>query len=160
MVFDLPVRAVVASVLPDAVLSDVQPVTKGIFNVGWRVATSRGTYLIEINDDPRAEDIFAAARRATHTALTHGVPMPRLLDSGRDDGGRAFLIQEWIDGTGAEDYLITAAGVAERHRLFARLGAVLARLHDIPYADTGPITSAMSHRRSWTATRPASRRGT
>lgn len=29
--------------------------------------------------------------------------------------------------------------MAERHRLFARLGAVLARLHNIPYADTGPI---------------------
>lgn len=90
MVFDLPVRAVVASVLPDAVLSDAQPMTKGIFNVGWRVATSRGTYLIKINDDPQAADFFAAARRATHTALTHGVPVPRLLDSGRDGGAAPF----------------------------------------------------------------------
>ncbi|MDT0529073.1 aminoglycoside phosphotransferase family protein [Micromonospora sp. DSM 115977] len=130
---------ILTSVVPQAATLGATPVTKGIFSTGWRVHTTDGDYLVKINEDSRAAGDFLGARRATETALAHGVPVPRLLGSGSDGDGHAFLVQEWIDGTDAEDHFAARDG-RERRRVLERLGAVLARLHDIPYTTQGPTS--------------------
>ncbi|MEV4664168.1 aminoglycoside phosphotransferase family protein [Micromonospora echinofusca] len=130
---------ILTSVVPQAAPLGATPVTKGIFSIGWRVHSIDGDYLVKINEDSRAADDFLGARRATTTALAHGVPVPRLLGSGSDGDGHAFLVQEWIDGTDAEDHFAARDG-RERRRVLERLGAVLARLHDIPYTAQGPAS--------------------
>ncbi|MGK5630563.1 phosphotransferase, partial [Streptomyces sp. URMC 123] len=124
-------------------LGEPVPTTKGLFSAGWRVATDRGTLLVKVNSDPgAAQEHFERSADASRAAREHGVRVPRVLGFGTVDrldgagaapGPHAYVIQEWLPGRDLEDHLEDASP-AEAAAAFRDLGALVGKLHTIPYA--------------------------
>src|SRR4051812_16927453 len=84
---------------------------------------------------PEGMALEAAAIGASHR---HGVPVPRLIDSGTDPAvvGAPYLVTEHVDGeTIARRLLREDRYAGARAGLAAQMGAALAGIHSIPVAE-------------------------
>ena len=106
-----------------------QPVTQGLLNRGYRLATTRGAYFLKQHlDAPTADrDTITRQHRATQRLHALGLPVaPPLADAaGRTVaviGGRCYALHPWIEGRHRDGAQLTAAGSR-------RLGALLGHVH-------------------------------
>ncbi|GAA4009675.1 hypothetical protein GCM10022384_63970 [Streptomyces marokkonensis] len=139
-----PLQYLLRHTVPGAVLEDEPvPTRKGLSNEGWRLATDHGTFMVKLNDAPgAAQEHFARAADASRLLRERGLAVPQVFAYGSTDTlewptadaePRAYLVQEWLDGQDAEDYLRTASK-PQADQLFHRLGALVGAVHDIPFA--------------------------
>ncbi|MGW1009666.1 phosphotransferase [Streptomyces termitum] len=105
------------------------PVTEGLLNRGYRLATTRGSYFLKQHlDAPTADrDTITRQHRATHRLHALGLPVaPPLADSrGRTVaviGGRCYALHPWVEGRHRDGAQLTPGGSR-------RLGALLGRVH-------------------------------
>ena len=83
--------------------------------------------------DTRDMEVEASVLRAAAAA---GVPVPRLLASGRFDHGARYMIQSWVDGeTIARKILRDDAFADARVSLVGQFASALAAVHSIPIDD-------------------------
>ncbi|MFV0128823.1 phosphotransferase [Streptomyces sp. HMX112] len=105
------------------------PVTQGLLNRGYRLATTRGAYFLKQHlDAPTADrDTIVRQHRATQRLHGLGVPVaPPLPDSeGRtvaEIDGRCYALHPWVEGRHRGGAQLTTAGSR-------RLGALLGLVH-------------------------------
>ncbi|MFF7179951.1 phosphotransferase [Streptomyces sp. NPDC008121] len=105
------------------------PVTQGLLNRGYRLATTRGAYFLKQHlDAPTADrDTISRQHRATERLHALGLPVaPPLADSaGRTVaviGGRCYALHPWVDGRHRDGAQLCAAGSR-------RLGTLLGHVH-------------------------------
>ena len=106
-----------------------EPVTQGLLNRGYRLATTRGAYFLKQHlDAPTADrDTISRQHRATQRLHALGLPVaPPLADSaGRTVaviGGRCYALHPWVDGRHRDGTQLSAGGSR-------RLGLLLGRVH-------------------------------
>ncbi|WP_405379170.1 MULTISPECIES: phosphotransferase [Streptomyces] len=106
-----------------------EPLTEGLLNHGYRLATTRGRYFLKhhLDGDPGAIAPLVRQHRATAALAELGLPVaPPLADRrGRTvavHGGRCFALHPWVEGQHRDG---TQLSRAESHRL----GALLGRVH-------------------------------
>ncbi|MFE7775480.1 phosphotransferase [Streptomyces sp. NPDC057445] len=117
-----------------------EPVTQGLLNRGYRLATTRGAYFLKHHlDAPTADrDTIARQHRATQRLQSLGVPVaPPVQDTTGDTvaviGGRCYALHPWVDGRHRDGAQLTTA---ESRRLGALLGLVHTGLERV--MDTSP----------------------
>ncbi|NML52369.1 phosphotransferase [Streptomyces sp. R302] len=105
------------------------PVTEGLLNRGYRLATTRGRYFLKQHLDAPTADRATITRqhRATQRLHALGLPVaPPLPDSrGRTVAvidGRCYALHPWVEGRHRDGAQLTAGGSR-------RLGALLGRVH-------------------------------
>ncbi|MET9799732.1 phosphotransferase [Streptomyces sp. NPDC006368] len=105
------------------------PVTQGLLNRGYRLATTRGAYFLKQHLDAPTADRATIVRQHRATQRLHGlgVPVaPPLPDAeGRtvaEIGGRCYALHPWVDGRHRGGDQLTTAGSR-------RLGALLGLVH-------------------------------
>ncbi|MER7107028.1 phosphotransferase [Streptomyces sp. NPDC000229] len=105
------------------------PVTQGLLNRGYRLATTHGAYFLKQHlDAPTADrDTIVRQHRATQRLHALGVPVaPPLPDAEGDTvaeiDGRCYALHPWIEGRHRAGAQLTAAGSR-------RLGALLGLVH-------------------------------
>ncbi|MGW2563308.1 phosphotransferase [Streptomyces sp. NPDC001514] len=105
-----------------------EPVTQGLLNRGYRLATTRGAYFLKHHlDAPTADrDTIVRQHRATQRLQSLGVPVaPPVQDTAGDTvaviGGRCYALHPWVDGRHRVGAQLTTA---ESRRLGALLGLV------------------------------------
>lgn len=80
--------------------------------------------------DTRDMEVEASVLRSADAA---GVPVPRLVASGRFDDGARYIIQSWVDGeTIARKILRDDVFASARRSLVGQFATALARVHSIP----------------------------
>ncbi|WP_030752578.1 phosphotransferase [Streptomyces griseus] len=106
------------------------PVTEGLLNRGYRLATTRGHYFLKQHLDAPTADRATIARqhRATQRLHALGLPVaPPLPDSrGRTVaviGGRCYALHPWVEGRHRDGAQLTTHGSR-------RLGSLLGRVHN------------------------------
>lgn len=106
-----------------------RPVTEGLLNRGYRLATTRGAYFLKQHLDAPTADRATIARqhRATQRLHALGLPVaPPLADSGGRTvaviGGRCYALHPWVDGRHRDGAQLSPRGSR-------RLGALLGRVH-------------------------------
>jgi aminoglycoside phosphotransferase (APT) family kinase protein len=83
--------------------------------------------------DTRDMEVEASVLRAAATA---GVPVPRLLASGRFEQGARYMIQSWVEGeTIARKILRDEVFASARESLVGQFATALAAVHSIPIDD-------------------------
>jgi Ser/Thr protein kinase RdoA (MazF antagonist) len=110
--------------LPGEPLS-CKPVTQGLLNRGYRLATTRGAYFLKHHLDGDHEAI-AHQHRATKRLQTLGVPVaPPVEDADGATvaviGGRCYALHPWIDGRHRDGAQLSTA---QSRRLGSLLGLV------------------------------------
>lgn len=110
----------------------VKRLAKGHGSCGWLVERAGGERLLVklAMWDDRIDNVHCALVMAAE----RGVPAPRLIDVFRDEDslhGRVLSVLTWIDGLDWTD-IVSASGAAEKRRLCAQLGEILAKLHFPP----------------------------
>ncbi|MFF9149597.1 phosphotransferase [Streptomyces sp. NPDC014861] len=105
------------------------PVTEGLLNRGYRLATTRGRYFLKQHLDAPTADRATITRqhRATQRLHALGLPVaPPLPDSrGRTVAvidGRCYALHPWVEGRHRDGAQLTPGGSR-------RLGALLGRVH-------------------------------
>ncbi|MFF8291556.1 phosphotransferase [Streptomyces sp. NPDC016309] len=106
-----------------------EPVTQGLLNRGYRLATTRGAYFLKQHLDAPTADRATIVRQHRATQRLHdlGVPVaPPLPDAGGDTvaeiDGRCYALHPWIEGRHRAGAQLTTTGSA-------RLGALLGLVH-------------------------------
>ncbi|GGT20688.1 phosphotransferase [Streptomyces purpureus] len=102
-----------------------EPVTLGLLNRGYRLATTRGAYFLKHHLDGDHEAI-ARQHRATQRLQSLGVPVaPPLEDTDGGTvtviGGRCYALHPWVDGRHRDGAQLTTV---ESRRLGSLLGLV------------------------------------
>ncbi|WP_418961426.1 phosphotransferase [Streptomyces tritici] len=115
------------------------PVTQGLLNRGYRLATTRGAYFLKQHVDAPTADRATITRQHQATQRLHalGLPVaPPLADSaGRTVAvvdGHCYALHPWVEGRHRDGAQLTASG---SHRLGALLGHVhtcLAQVMETP----------------------------
>lgn len=83
--------------------------------------------------DTRDMEVEASVLRAAEVG---GVPVPRLVSSGRLDGGARYMVQSWVDGeTIARKILRDDVFATAREVLVGQFATALAAVHSIPVDD-------------------------
>ncbi|MER5462910.1 phosphotransferase [Streptomyces sp. NPDC002668] len=103
-----------------------EPVTQGLLNRGYRLATTRGSYFLKHHLDGDRESI-TRQHRATQRLGALGVPVaPPVEDTHGDTvaviGGRCYALHPWIDGRHRDGTQLTAVQST-------RLGSLLGLVH-------------------------------
>jgi Ser/Thr protein kinase RdoA (MazF antagonist) len=109
------------------------PVARGKQGLVWRLDTAAGSWAVKVPFDRSGEDEVRAATAFQETACAAGVPAPRVR---RTTEGRVFAtlegrqvrVYEWVD-------LRAPDATLDPHLV----GAVVAAVHRVPAADTGPL---------------------
>ncbi|MEU2431514.1 phosphotransferase [Streptomyces sp. NPDC007861] len=121
-----------------------EPVTQGLLNRGYRLATTRGAYFLKQHVDAPTADRATIVRqhRATQRLQSLGVPVaPPVADTAGDTvaviGGRCYALHPWIDGRHRDGAQLTTA---ESRRLGALLGLVHTGLERVMEAEPHPRT--------------------
>ncbi|MGW1883401.1 phosphotransferase [Streptomyces sp. NPDC001970] len=116
-----------------------EPVTQGLLNRGYRLATTRGAYFLKQHVDAPTADRATIVRqhRATQRLQSLGVPVaPPVQDTAGDTvaviGGRCYALHPWVDGRHRGGAQLTTA---ESRRLGALLGRVHTALERVMEAD-------------------------
>ncbi|MEU2156974.1 phosphotransferase [Streptomyces sp. NPDC019396] len=119
-----------------------EPVTQGLLNRGYRLATTRGAYFLKHHLDAPTADRATIVRqhRATQRLQSLGVPVaPPVQDTAGDTvaviGGRCYALHPWVDGRHRVGAQLTTA---ESRRLGALLGRVHTGLDQVMEADGQP----------------------
>ncbi|MFF8831968.1 phosphotransferase [Streptomyces sp. NPDC015131] len=106
-----------------------EPVSQGLLNRGYRLATTRGAYFLKQHVDAPTADRATIVRqhRATQRLHTLGVPVaPPLPDAEGETvaeiGGRCYALHPWVEGRHRAGAQLSAAGSR-------RLGALLGLVH-------------------------------
>ncbi|MCA1223671.1 phosphotransferase [Streptomyces sp. 8L] len=107
-------------------LLSCEPVTQGLLNRGYRLATTRGAYFLKHHLDGD-RDAIVRQHRATQRLERLGVPVaPPVEDAGGDTvaviGGHCYALHPWIDGRHRGGAQLTV-------RASAHLGALLGLVH-------------------------------
>jgi Ser/Thr protein kinase RdoA (MazF antagonist) len=119
------------------------PVTQGLLNRGYRLATTRGAYFLKQHLDAPTADRATIVRQHRATQRLHqlGVPVaPPLPDAGGDTvveiDGRCYALHPWVEGRHRGGDQLTTAG---SRRLGALLGLVHTCLEQVmePHTDRG-----------------------
>ncbi|MET7616238.1 phosphotransferase [Streptomyces sp. NPDC005408] len=102
-----------------------EPVTQGLLNRGYRLATTRGAYFLKHHLDGDREAI-ARQHRATQRLQTLGVPVAPPVEDAHGDtvaviGGRCYALHPWIEGRHRDGAQLTTA---QSRRLGSLLGLV------------------------------------
>lgn len=102
-----------------------EPVTQGLLNRGYRLATTRGAYFLKHHLDGDREAI-ARQHRATQRLQTLGVPVAPPVEDAYGDtvaviGGRCYALHPWIDGRHRDGAQLTTL---QSRRLGSLLGLV------------------------------------
>ncbi|MFC4612238.1 phosphotransferase [Streptomyces maoxianensis] len=102
-----------------------EPVTQGLLNRGYRLATTRGAYFLKHHLDGDREAI-ARQHRATQRLQTLGVPVaPPVEDANGDTvaviGGRCYALHPWVEGRHRDGAQLTTL---QSRRLGSLLGLV------------------------------------
>lgn len=112
-----------------------EPVTQGLLNRGYRLATTRGDYFLKHHlDAPTADrETIVRQHRATQRLQSLGVPVaPPVEDTTGDTvaviGGRCYALHPWVDGRHRDGAQLTTA---ESRRLGALLGLVHTGLEQV-----------------------------
>ena len=111
-------------------------------NVTFRVSATDGDYVLRLHR-PGYNSIeeLDSERQWTRALIEAGVPVP---DSVATRDGRQFTLVDipggnescfagmtrWIEGTPLRDYLDSRADAGERRRIFARIGELVAAMHN------------------------------
>ncbi|MEU9009321.1 phosphotransferase [Streptomyces sp. NPDC048479] len=103
-----------------------EPVTQGLLNRGYRLATTRGSYFLKHHLDGDRESI-ARQHRATQRLEALGVPVAPPVEDAYGDtvaviGGRCYALHPWIDGRHRDGTQLTAVQST-------RLGSLLGLVH-------------------------------
>ncbi|MFF3323371.1 phosphotransferase [Streptomyces sp. NPDC002889] len=111
--------------LPGEPLS-CRPVTQGLLNRGYRLATTRGAYFLKHHLDGDQEAI-SHQHRATQRLQTLGVPVAPPVEDAHGGtvaliGGHCYALHPWIDGRHRDGAQLTTAQSR-------RLGSLLGRVH-------------------------------
>ncbi|MGW7362626.1 phosphotransferase [Streptomyces sp. NPDC054841] len=124
-----------------------EPVTQGLLNRGYRLATTRGAYFLKHHlDAPTADrDTIARQHLATQRLQSLGVPVaPPVTDTAGDTvaviGGRCYALHPWIDGRHRDGAQLTTL---ESRRLGALLGLVHTGLERV--MESGPPGTKHGH---------------
>jgi Ser/Thr protein kinase RdoA (MazF antagonist) len=113
-----------------------EPVTQGLLNRGYRLATTRGAYFLKHHLDGDHEAI-ARQHRATQRLQALGVPVaPPVEDANGDTvaviGGRCYALHPWIDGRHRDGAQLTTL---QSRRLGSLLGLVHTCLEQVMAVD-------------------------
>lgn len=113
-----------------------EPVTQGLLNRGYRLATTRGAYFLKHHLDGDREAI-ARQHRATQRLQTLGVPVAPPVEDAHGDtvaviGGRCYALHPWVDGLHRDGAQLTAA---QSRRLGSLLGLVHTSLERVMEVD-------------------------
>ncbi|GFH36474.1 phosphotransferase [Streptomyces pacificus] len=116
-----------------------EPVTQGLLNRGYRLATTRGAYFLKQHVDEPTADRATIARqhRAVQRLQTLGVPVaPPVADRSGDTvaviGGHCYALHPWVDGRHRRGAQLTTV---ESRRLGGLLGLVHTGLERVMDAD-------------------------
>ncbi|MER6995445.1 phosphotransferase [Streptomyces sp. NPDC000410] len=117
-----------------------EPVTQGLLNRGYRLATTSGAYFLKHHLDGDRDSI-ARQHRATQRLQALGVPVAPPVEDATGDtvaviGGRHYALHPWVEGRHRDGAQLTAA---ESRRLGALLGLVHTCLERV--METGPAGS-------------------
>jgi len=105
----------------------------------WRFEADGEALIIQRqrSGDTRDMEVEASVLRAADTA---GVPVPRLIASGRFDEGARYMIQSWVDGeTIARKILRDDVYSTARRSLVGQFATALAAVHSIPIDDVAGL---------------------
>lgn len=121
-----PVGALLRRYQDTGVPLSCEPVTQGLLNRGYRLATTRGSYFLKHHLDGDRESI-TRQHRATQRLGALGVPVaPPVEDTHGDTvaviGGRCYALHPWIDGRHRDGTQLTAVQST-------RLGSLLGLVH-------------------------------
>ncbi|MEV0925337.1 phosphotransferase [Streptomyces spongiicola] len=123
-----------------------EPVTQGLLNRGYRIATTRGAYFLKQHVDEPTADRATIARqhRAVRRLQSIGVPVaPPVADRSGDTvaviGGHCYALHPWVDGRHRRGAQLTTV---ESRRLGALLGLVHTGLERVMHADAGASMAA------------------
>lgn len=124
-----------------------EPVTQGLLNRGYRLATTRGAYFLKQHvDEPTADrETIARQHRAVRRLQSLGVPVaPPVADGSGDTvaeiGGRCYALHPWVDGRHRRGAQLTTV---ESRRLGALLGLVHTGLERVMDAEPGERRGAV-----------------
>ncbi|MEV4944393.1 phosphotransferase [Streptomyces sp. NPDC053755] len=129
-----------------------EPVSQGLLNRGYRLATTRGSYFLKQHlDAPTADrDTISRQHRATERLHALGLPVaPPLADhAGRTVaviGGRCYALHPWIEGRHRDGAQLSAAGSRRLGTLLGHVHTCLEQVMEAPPGGThgrGPYASA------------------
>ncbi|MEV6395003.1 phosphotransferase [Streptomyces sp. NPDC051907] len=113
-----------------------EPVTQGLLNRGYRLATTRGAYFLKHHLDGDREAI-ARQHRATQRLQQLGVPVAPPVEDAQGDtvaviGGRCYALHPWVDGRHRDGAHLTTL---QSRRLGALLGLVHTCLEQVMEVD-------------------------
>ncbi|MGI5401636.1 phosphotransferase [Streptomyces sp. CA-135486] len=113
-----------------------EPVTQGLLNRGYRLATTRGAYFLKHHLDGDREAI-TRQHRATQRLQMLGVPVAPPLEDAHGDtvaviGGRCYALHPWIDGRHRDGAHLTTL---QSQRLGSLLGLVHTCLEQVMDVD-------------------------
>ncbi|WP_328720518.1 phosphotransferase [Streptomyces sp. NBC_00247] len=131
-----------------------EPITKGLLNHGYRVATTRGAYFLKhhldkqhLDDATGERSLIARQHRATQRLQSIGVPVaPPLADADGETvtviDGHCFALHPWVDGRHRIGAQLTPD---QSTRLGALLGAVHTGLEHVMGPGSGTQTTRRGH---------------
>ncbi|MFF3554398.1 phosphotransferase [Streptomyces tsukubensis] len=109
-----------------------EPVSQGLLNRGYRLATTRGAYFLKhhLDDDP---EVIVRQHRATQRLEPLGVPVAPPVADARGDtvaviGGHCYALHPWVDGRHRDGAHLSTV---ECRRLGALLGLVHTCLEEV-----------------------------
>ncbi len=113
-----------------------EPVTLGLLNRGYRLATTRGAYFLKHHLDGDRQAIVRQ-HRATKRLQALGVPVAPPVEDSRGDtvvviGGRCYALHPWIDGRHRDGAQLTTP---QSRRLGSLLGLVHTCLEQVMEVD-------------------------
>jgi Ser/Thr protein kinase RdoA (MazF antagonist) len=119
-----------------------EPVTLGLLNRGYRLASTRGRFFLKHHLDGDHEAV-ARQHRATQRLATLGVPVAPPLETMRGEtvaliDGHCYALHPWIDGRHRDGTQLTMAGSGH-------LGALLGLVHISLEQVMGPGATALCH---------------
>lgn len=141
--------AAISRVLEGRSITELTRLSGGASRETWRFAVDGEPLIIQRqrSGDTRDMEVEASVLRAAAVA---GVPVPRLVASGRFDEGARYIIQSWVEGeTIARKILRDDVYASARRSLVGQFATALAAVHSIPIDDVAglPATDQMAQYR-------------